>query len=307
MQQISIKRKVQCSGIGLHSGKPVSLAFRPAAEDSGIIFHVKGEHGSRTLRPDPELVLCTSLATTLGGSGVFVATVEHLMAALRGLGIDNIHIDVEGGEIPIMDGSAAAFVQLIGQAGLRTQGKPRRVARVSRPLHFERAGKFISAEPYEGFFVDCSISFPHPLIGVQRFSLDLTPETFSQVAGARTFGFLRDVEEMQKRGLALGGSLDNALVLDEKSVLNADGLQWPDEFVRHKILDFIGDMAMYPLPIQGRFRLFCSGHGLNNAFLRHIAQEQCLDLRKDPDLPLYGDAAYMPERRFPALAPACAG
>jgi len=306
MRQRSIKRKIKCSGIGLHSGKSVGLAFRPAAEDSGVIFHVKGARGSRILRPDPDLVLCTSLATTLGRDGVSVSTVEHLMAAMRGLGIDNIHIDVEGGEIPIMDGSAAGFVPLLEEAGIRAQNRPRRVARLKRAVHFERAGKFISAEPYDGFFVDCSISFPHPLIGVQRFCLNLTPETFVQVAAARTFGFLRDVDELKKRGLALGGSLDNAVVLDENAVLNPDGLRCPDEFVRHKILDFIGDMAMFPIPLTGRFRLHCAGHSLNNAFLRHIAAHPELFARdretmRDMDAPqIYPSAAPEPVR-------ACAG
>ncbi|MDR3175213.1 MAG: UDP-3-O-acyl-N-acetylglucosamine deacetylase [Desulfovibrio sp.] len=272
MQQRSIKRKIRCSGAGLHSGRRVGLVFRPAAENSGIIFHVKGAHGARTLRPDPELVSCTCLATTLGlEEGARVSTVEHLMAAVRGLGIDNMHIDVEGGEIPIMDGSAAVFVRLFGEAGLRVQDAPRRVARIRESARFEREGKYIAVEPYDGFLVDCSISFPHPSIGAQRFCLNLTPETFPEVADARTFGFLRDVEALRESGLALGGSLDNAVVLDDKGVLNPEGLRRPDEFVRHKILDFIGDAAMFPLPLRGKFRLHCTGHGLNNEFLRHLS------------------------------------
>ncbi|MDR1490160.1 MAG: UDP-3-O-acyl-N-acetylglucosamine deacetylase [Desulfovibrio sp.] len=307
MQQRSIKRKIRCSGAGLHSGQDVGLVFRPAAENSGIIFHVKGAHGVRTLRPGPELVFCTSLATTLGlQEGARVSTVEHMMAAVRGLGIDNMHIDVEGCEIPIMDGSAAVFVRLLGEAGLRVQGAQRRVARIRESVRFEREGKYINAEPYDGFFVDCSISFPHPSIGAQRFCLDLTPETFPEVANARTFGFLRDVEALQKRGLALGGNLGNAVVLDEKGVLNPEGLRRPDEFVRHKILDFIGDMAMFPLPLRGKFRLHCTGHGLNNEFLRHLSARPDLWARESEGYPQRETPRLYPPP-LPRAAAACAG
>lgn len=276
MQQTTITQRILCSGIGLHSGKTVKLGIRPAAEDTGIVFHVTNGSGRREITAVPEAVTATGLATTLGKDGVTVSTVEHLLAALRGLSIDNAHIDVDGGEIPIMDGSAAPFVTLLSKAGLQVQKKPRRVLRFKAPVSFSQDEKFIRAEPYNGFLVDCTIDFPHPGIGRQRMVLDVTPRSFLQVAKARTFGFLRDVEMLQSRGLALGGSMDNAIVLDAKGVLNRDGLRYADEFVRHKLLDFIGDMAMLPLPLQGKFVISCSGHGLNNEFLRHIYTSQAL-------------------------------
>lgn len=270
MKQTTISQRIQCTGVGLHSGKKVKLTLRPAAEDTGIVFHAHTPQGIKDITPEPHTVIATGLATTLGRDGAAVSTVEHLLAALRGLSIDNIHIDVEGGEIPIMDGSAAPFVMLVAEAGVRTQSKPRNVIRIKKNVRFEHDGKCIKAEPYDGFCVDYTIDFPHPAIGRQRMVLDVTPKTFSRVAKARTFGFLREVEMLKERGLALGGSLDNAVVLDEHGVLNSEGLRHGDEFVRHKLLDFIGDMAMLPLPLQGRFTVSCSGHALNNEFLRFI-------------------------------------
>jgi UDP-3-O-[3-hydroxymyristoyl] N-acetylglucosamine deacetylase len=234
------------------------------------VFHARTRDGSRALRPAPDAVTAACLATVLGGNGVSVATVEHLAAALRGLGVDNIHVDVDGGEIPIMDGSAAAFAGLLAEAGIRRQSCTRRVLRIKRPVRYAAEGKWIQAEAYDGFFVDYFVDFPHPAIGAQRMTLNLTPESFSAVASARTFGFLRDVEMLHKAGLGLGGSLDNAIILDDTDVLNPGGLRYENEFVRHKLLDFIGDAAMSPLPLQGRFTVHCSGHGLNNAFLRHL-------------------------------------
>jgi UDP-3-O-[3-hydroxymyristoyl] N-acetylglucosamine deacetylase len=279
MHQHTIARPVICTGVGLHGGKEAAFVLRPAAEDVGIVFHVTSKQGKKDIFPSPDAVIATELATTIGGNGATVSTVEHLLAALRGLGIDNLHIDVEGGEIPIMDGSAAPFAALLAKAGVRAQPVARTVLRVSKPVEFRQEDKIIRAEPYPGFFVDYTIDFPHPSIGRQRMRLDLTPRSFAKVAKARTFGFLRDVEEMQARGLALGGSMANAVVLDENGVMNQEGLLYPDEFVRHKLLDFIGDMAVLPLPLQGRFTVVRSGHSLNNQFLRSIAppQSRCLE------------------------------
>lgn len=294
MQQTTIKKRISCSGVGLHSGKKVNLTLRPAAEDAGILFHVKSAHGTKEISPEPDAVVATGLATTLGRDGAAVATVEHLLAALRGLGIDNIHIDAEGGEIPIMDGSAAPFVMLLKEAGVRKQSRSRRVLRIKRPVSFEKDGKFIKAAPYNGFFVDYTIAFPHPAIGTQRLQLDVTPESFARVEKARTFGFLRDVEMLKSNGLALGGSLDNAVVLDENGVVNRDGLRYSNEFVRHKLLDFVGDMAMLPLPLQGHFTVSCSGHSLNNDFLRYITANPALYLEEVK----LGKFVKQPERRY---------
>ncbi|SBV98740.1 UDP-3-O-(3-hydroxymyristoyl) N-acetylglucosamine deacetylase [uncultured delta proteobacterium] len=270
MTQTTISQSIECTGIGLHSGKTVRLGLRPAAENTGIVFHVKTPHGIRDISPRPDIVTDTGLATTLGTGDARVATVEHLLATIRGLGIDNIHVDAEGGEIPIMDGSAAPFVMLLGKAGIVRQSAPRKVLRIKKPVAFSRDGKSIEAFPHDGFAVEYTINFPHQLIGVQKMRLELTPRTFSQISRARTFGFLREVEYLHSKGLALGGSLDNAIVLDDCSILNKEGLRFEDEFVRHKVLDFIGDMAMLDRPLQGRFVVSCSGHALNNEFLRTI-------------------------------------
>lgn len=270
MRQVTLKQSITCEGTGLHSGKLVSLRLRPAEAGTGILFHVKTTQGIQSISPEPGAVIATGLATTLGKNGTSVSTVEHLLAALRGLNIDNIHIDVEGGEIPIMDGSAAGFVRLLQKAGTQELEQPRTICRIKRPISFGKDDKFIKAEPYDGFFVDYTINFPHPAIGTQRLRLNLTPRSFTQVEKARTFGFLKDVEMLQSKGLALGGSLENAIVLDENGVVNNEGLRYANEFVRHKLLDFIGDMSMMALPLHGRFTVSCSGHSLNNEFLRYI-------------------------------------
>ena len=252
MQQTTLQKPVTCSGIGLHSGRPVALQLQPAPVDSGIVFCVQNGKGPRHFSPKAEDVHASGLCTTLKNDCVSVATVEHLLAAIRGLGIDNILINVTGGEVPIMDGSAAAFANLLQDAGLTDQGSARRVLRLKKPLSIEQDSKWIKAKPYDGLRITCTIDFPHPCIGRQLFSLELTPESFcQQLAQARTFGFLKDVELMHQNGMALGGSLDNAIVLDNQSVLNADGLRFSDEFVRHKLLDFIGDMAVLEYPCSG--------------------------------------------------------
>jgi len=271
MLQKTIQKSVACSGIGLHSGKKVRLVLRPASAGTGILFALQDGNGRRFLKPRPESVVATGLATTLGQNGDSLSTVEHLMAALRGMGIDNIMVDAEGGEIPIMDGSAASFIYLLRMAGVRTLSAPRKVLRVAKPLEYKRDGKFIRAEPFDGFHVDYTIDFPHPLIGRQQLAMEITPQSFvRKVAKARTFGFMREVEYLRKNGLALGGSLDNAVVLDEYGVVNTEGLRFSDEFVRHKILDFIGDMAVLDAPLWGSFTVFAGGHALNNAFLRYM-------------------------------------
>ncbi len=290
MNQFTIANPVQCSGIGLHSGKMVNMTLRPAPVDSGIRFYAvpggdeKGNTLSRKshcITPAPQSVIATGLATTLGNGEISISTVEHLLAALRGLAIDNIRIDVEGGELPIMDGSAASFALLLKKAGFKRQAAPRKVWRIRRPVSCKSGEKSIQAKPHDGFFVDYTINFPHPAIGAQRLALEITPETFAEIAKARTFGMLRDVEMMNANGLALGGSLDNAIVLDDHGVINREGLRFPDEFVRHKILDFVGDMAMLDLPLQGHFVVSCSGHALNNQFLRTVAENAAIYLSKE--------------------------
>ncbi|MGE4421299.1 MAG: UDP-3-O-acyl-N-acetylglucosamine deacetylase [Pseudodesulfovibrio sp.] len=281
MSQTTIHRSVRCTGIGLHSGKQVDLVLRPAAEDTGILFSLRDGTGSTFLTPAPSLVVETSLATVLGDGRETVATVEHLLASINGMGIDNIHIEVTGKEVPIMDGSAASFVYLLKQAGVRTLNKPRKVLTFKKAVEFEQDGKYIKARPYDGLRVDYTIEFAHPLIGRQHMSMEITPENFTQhLAKARTFGFLKEVDYLHANGLGLGGSLDNAIILDEYNILNDEGLRFEDEFVRHKMLDFVGDIATFGARIQGHFEVFASGHALNNAFLRHLDENRDLYLKE---------------------------
>ncbi len=288
MQQQTIEKTVHCSGVGLHSGKKVSLSLHPAPVDTGIVFSVQSGNGTRFLRPDPTLVVDTRLCTTLGNGQWSLGTVEHVLAAIRGLDIDNILIEVHGREVPIMDGSAASFVYLLRQAGQRAQDGSRKVLALSREFSVQDDGRWITGRPGRGLAVTCTIDFPHPLIGQQQISLECSSRDFvKSVSRARTFGFLHDVETLQANNLALGGSLDNAVVLDEYGVVNPEGFRFPDEPVRHKLLDFLGDLGLMPYPVWGRFEVHCTGHSLNNAFARGLAANtdsllELVDLKHEP-------------------------
>lgn len=272
MSQITLGKAVSCKGVSLHSGREVGMEFRPAPENSGIVFHIHAEDGVHLLSPRPEAVSTTELATTISDGRASVSTIEHVLAAIGGLAVDNVEVHVFGGEVPILDGSAREVVEALRRAGFVRQDAPRRVARIARECRLEKDGKSIIARPFDGFHVDYTIRFPHPVIGEQRFALDVTPESFAeQIAPARTFGFLKEVEYLHSKGLARGGSLDNVVVVGDEGVVNKEGLRFPDEFVRHKLLDFIGDMAMLGRPLLGSFTVSCSGHGHNNAFLRMVA------------------------------------
>lgn len=275
MVQTTLRKTVSTTGIGLHSGREVRLSLRPASANTGIVLAIKSAADNGPARqliiPSPAAVVTTELATTLGQGGLSIATVEHLLAALRSLEVDNVLVEVEGGEIPIMDGSAAPFVALVRRAGVKRLGVVRSILAVAKPIEFVNGVKWIRAEPWQGLFVDYTIDFAHSSIGRQRLALEITPQSFAaELAPARTFGFLRDVEALWRAGLALGGSPDNAVVLDENGVVNAGGLRFPDEFVRHKILDFLGDMAVLPSALWGKFTIFASGHGFNNAFAKAL-------------------------------------
>ncbi|WP_291321089.1 UDP-3-O-acyl-N-acetylglucosamine deacetylase [Desulfonatronospira sp.] len=275
MRQQTIKKDVKCFGVGLHSGKKVSLHMRPADEDTGLVFVHKGPDGSRKLYPTPHSVKSTELATTIGNGDVSIATVEHLLAAVAGLGIDNLYIDVQGNELPIMDGSAASFVFLLRTAGLRRQRKPRRILGLSRPLVYKNGQRWIKAEPYSGLKIKYTIDYSHPLVGNQSYQFEHNPQHFVRsLAKARTFGFLKDVEKLQSMGLALGGTLNNAVVLDEYGVINPDGLRYSDELVRHKTLDFMGDISLMGAALWGSFEVHCSGHAFNNSFLRFLDENR---------------------------------
>ncbi len=275
MRQQTIKKDVKCSGVGLHSGERVNLHMRPAEEDAGLVFLHKGPGGSKRLVPSPHSVKSTELATTIGNGDVSISTVEHLLAAVSGLGIDNLYIEVEGDELPIMDGSAASFVFLLRTAGLRRQRLPRRVLGLSRPLVYKNGQRWIKAEPYNGLKIKYTIDFSHPLVGSQSYQFEQNTQHFIRsLAKARTFGFLQDVEKLQSQGLALGGTLNNAVVLDEYGIVNPDGLRYSDELVRHKILDFMGDMSLMGTSLWGSFEVHCSGHSFNNSFLRFLDENR---------------------------------
>ncbi len=271
MPQSTLAGTVFLGGISLHSGEDVRMELRPAPEDSGLVFHVHDGERIHVIPLHPEAVSTTELATTVSDGAVKVSTVEHMLAALSGLRVDNAEIHVFSSEVPILDGSSLMVVQAVRKAGILVQKAARRVLRIARAISMEKDGKAIEAVPCDGLRVDYEIDFPHPSIGRQRLALEVTPESFErEIAGARTFGFFNDVEYLHKSGLALGGSLNNVVVLDDRGVMNEGGLRYPDEFVRHKILDFIGDMAMLGTPLCGSFTVRRSGHSHNNAFLRSL-------------------------------------
>jgi UDP-3-O-[3-hydroxymyristoyl] N-acetylglucosamine deacetylase len=271
MKQTTLKKEIRCSGVGLHSGQKVEMVLKPAPADTGVIFSLLTATGRQYVVPEPDRVVGTGLATTIGSERAKVSTVEHLLAALAGLEVDNVVVEVDGEEIPILDGSASVYVYLINSAGIRALNCPRRIARVVRPMVFEQDGKRVSVKPYNGLRIDYAISFDHPMIGSQTFSFESTPQSFSRrIARARTFGFMRDVEWLQKNGLALGGTLENAVVFDDYGVVNPEGLRFDDEMVRHKILDFMGDISVGSHRLWGHFDVSCSGHDFNNRFVRYL-------------------------------------
>ncbi|WP_045215211.1 UDP-3-O-acyl-N-acetylglucosamine deacetylase [Desulfonatronovibrio magnus] len=275
MKQQTIKKEIKCAGVGLHSGRKVSLCLRPARENTGIVFIRKNKDGECRLPLSPHNVTSTELATTVGTNGTSISTVEHLLAAVSGLGIDNIEIEVDGSELPIMDGSAASFVFLIRSTGIKKQNQTKNILKFKKPVVFKSDSRWIKVTPYQGMRVKYTINFDHPMVGRQNFIFENQPHQFIRyLAKARTFGFLRDVEQLQNMGLALGGSLENAVVLDEYGVINPGGMRFTDEPVRHKILDFIGDMSLFGANLWGSFEVHCSGHSFNNAFLRFVEENQ---------------------------------
>ncbi|WP_456324025.1 UDP-3-O-acyl-N-acetylglucosamine deacetylase, partial [Desulfonauticus submarinus] len=271
MRQKTLKKTISCAGIGLHEGKKVKLTLKPADENTGIVFWLRKNHNVHAFNLNPYLVTETTLATTIGYKDKQIATVEHLLAAIQGLEIDNLIIEVEGDEIPIMDGSATSFVFLMRSVGIRKQHAPKKVLAIKNKIEFKDGDKKIIARPYPGLKVKYHINFPHPLIGKQTFCYSNSSENFiKHLAKARTFGFLQQVELLKKMGKAKGGSLENAIVLDEYNVINPDGLRFKDEFVRHKTLDFLGDMMLLGLPMWGYFEVYFSGHAFNNQFVRFL-------------------------------------
>lgn len=271
--QRTIRQRAVVEGIGLHTGKPAKLTFCPAPEGTGVYFVRRDMPGSPAISTQAERVTATTMATTLGGDAFSVSTVEHCLSALAALRIDNLFIELDGPEIPIVDGSAAPFLEAILAAGLADQNEPRRYAYITGPIFMGDAEKHAYVQPYNGLRITCTIDFPHPMIGHQTMDLDITESSFArEVARARTFGFMKDVEMLRSKGLALGGSLDNAVVLDNEKVLNPEGLRWENEFVRHKVLDALGDLVTLGMPLMGHVVLHRAGHDLMNRLVRKILE-----------------------------------
>jgi UDP-3-O-[3-hydroxymyristoyl] N-acetylglucosamine deacetylase len=273
LKQRTLKSLVRATGVGLHSGAKVTLVLRPAAPDTGIVFRRVDLDPPIDLRADPMMVGDTRMASCLEKDGVKIGTVEHVMSALAGLGIDNLYIDVDAAEIPIMDGSASTFVFLLKSAGIEEQPAAKRFLRVRKTVEVRDGDKWAKFEPYDGFRLSFSIVFNHPAVDQTGTSttFDFAEHSYvREVARARTFGFMQDVEMLRENGLALGGSLDNAIVMDEYRVLNTDGLRYADEFVKHKVLDAIGDLYLAGHPLLASFSAHKSGHALNNVLLRKL-------------------------------------
>ena len=281
MKQRTLKDSIRATGIGLHSGVKVYMTLRPAPPNSGIIFRRIDLNTPVDIPAKATRVTETTLGTTIQRDQVKVATVEHLLSAMAGLGIDNAFVDVTAAEVPIMDGSAAPFVFLLQSAGIEEQRAPKKFIRIRKSVEVRDGDKWARLKPYNGFRVNFEIDFDHPVLRRHRqsASLDFSTTSFlKEISRARTFGFLTDLETLRARDLTLGGSLENAVVMDEYRVLNEDGLRFRDEFVRHKILDAIGDLYLLGACLIGEFSGFKSGHNLNNALLRSLLdQPQCYE------------------------------
>jgi UDP-3-O-[3-hydroxymyristoyl] N-acetylglucosamine deacetylase len=273
--QRTIKKNISCINIGLHSGRKVNMTIRPADADEGIVFVRKDLSNGHSVKADYNSVSETTLATTIRSNGTVVSTIEHLMSALFGMGVDNAIIEVDGPEIPIMDGSSRPFVELLKDVGTRTQGVHKKLLVVTRPTTVKDGEGHATLSPCSEYRISYEIGFNHPLIGDQSYEMIFSDENYEkEICGARTFGFLRDVEYLQAKGLALGGSLKNAIVLDDNRILNKEGLRCPLEFVKHKILDAIGDLSLLGMPIIGHFSAYKSGHKLHNMLLRELMAHQ---------------------------------
>jgi len=277
IRQRTLKNLIRATGVGLHTGAKVYMTLRPAPPNSGIIFRRVDLARPVEIKATPHAVGDTRLSSCLERDDVRISTVEHLMSAFAGLGIDNAYVDLSAPEVPIMDGSAAPFVFLLQSAGIEEQSAPKKFIRVLNPVRVEEGTKWVQLEPHNGFKLSLSIDFDHPLFDKMRksVSVDFSDTSYiKEVSRARTFGFMQDVETMRGQGLALGGSLDNAIVMDEYRVLNTDGLRYEDEFVKHKVLDAIGDLYLLGHPLIGAFSGQKSGHALNNQLLRRLLEDR---------------------------------
>ncbi len=278
IKQRTLKEAIAATGVGLHKGNKVNLVLRPANPDTGIVFRRTDLDPVVEIKASPELVRDTRMCTCLiNDDNVRVSTVEHLLAAVAAMGIDNLYVEVDSHEIPIMDGSAHPFIYLLQSAGIKEQPKAKRFIRVKKPIRVEEDDKWAELLPHDGFRIDFAIEFDHPAIADtnQMVSMDFNSQNFIRdISRARTFGFMKDIELLRANNLALGGSMDNAVVLDEFRVLNSDGLRYDDEFVKHKLLDAVGDLYMAGHSILGHLRAYKSGHALNNKLLVALMEQQ---------------------------------
>ena len=276
MKQRTIKRNVEAIGIGLHKGVPVKLRLEPLGEDSGIVFYRSDKGLSIPL--SPENVIDTKMATVIGKNGVVISTIEHLMSAVYAFGIDNLRIVLDNDEVPIMDGSAISFVMMIEEAGIKELDAPKKFIKITKEVTVKDGEKFATLKPSEKISFNFEINFDHPFIGNQKYEFNFSTNSYiEEIARARTFGFLKEVQYLRSIGLALGGSLENAIVLDDKKILN-DSLRFKDEFVRHKILDAIGDISLIGANFIGSYEAFASGHYLNHLLTKKLVQENAFEI-----------------------------
>jgi UDP-3-O-[3-hydroxymyristoyl] N-acetylglucosamine deacetylase len=296
--QKTLRKDIDCAGIGLHSGVRVAMRLRPSAPNSGIVFR-RMDLGGAEIPARQEHLQRSNLATTLAKGEASIGTVEHVLAAASGLGIDNLIVEVEGKEVPILDGSAAPFVYLMHEAGIKVQQAPRQFIKILEPIRIDDGDKFVAVYPSDRFKISYRIDFEHPLIGQQRQTFVVTPRCFTeQIAPARTFGFLREVEALRKAGLALGGSMENAIVVGDNSILN-NQLRFEDEFVRHKILDAIGDLMLAGAPLLGHVVAHRAGHALHAGLVETIQNNA-----EAWQMVTWEDVVYDISSRRPYLVPA---
>ena len=277
LKQRTLSNSIRASGVGLHSGEKVNMTLRPAAKDTGIIFRRLDIEPIQQIPARAESVIDTMLGTTIAKKNASVMTVEHILAAFAGLGIDNALIDLDGPEVPIMDGSSASFIFLIESAGIEEQDASKKFLRIKKKIRVEDGEKFAEFKPYNGYRISFEIDFDHPMIKskLTKLSVDFSTLTFlKEISRARTFGFLKEIETLRSKNLALGGSLDNAIVFDDYRILNQDGLRYQDELVRHKILDVVGDLYLMGHILVGEFNGYKSGHELNNKLILKLYTDQ---------------------------------
>lgn len=293
LKQRTLSNVIRATGVGLHTGEKVFLTLKPAPVDTGIVFYRVDLETPVEIKATPESVTETVMSTTIESNGVKISTVEHLMSAFAGMGVDNAYVELSTHEVPIMDGSAAPFIFLLQSAGIAEQNKPKKFIRIKKPIEVRDGDKWVRLEPFDGFKVTFTIDFDHPIFknSVQNATVDFSTTSFiKEVSRARTFGFMDDLETLRKAGLARGGSIDNAIVMDSFNILNDDGLRYKDEFVKHKILDAVGDLYLLGHSLVGAFSAHKSGHALNNQILRLLLAEksawELTTLKDEPNTPI---------------------